>query len=162
MSSSPAVLLYGNDDFAIQRRLEELSAIFPDASSAGMNTARLDARSMSEDDLNNAVNAMPFLADRRLIVLANPSARYLTPQARLKFQDFLRRCPDHTAAHHRARRPEQCRTQADAKDENKHWLVKWMKKAVCSLIFMLPGARNDGLIIKPSSRLGRSGLARPG
>ena len=56
--------------------LAEFGSIFTDPTSADMNTARLDARSMSEDELNNAVNSMPFLANQRLVLLANPSARY--------------------------------------------------------------------------------------
>ena len=63
--------LYGNDEFAISRRLKDFESDFSDPTSADMNTARFDARSMSEDDLNNAVNAMPFLAKRRLVLLAN-------------------------------------------------------------------------------------------
>ena len=60
--------LFGNDEFAIARRVSEFAADFPDTSSADMNTARLEARTMSEDDLNNAVNAMPFLAKQRLVI----------------------------------------------------------------------------------------------
>jgi hypothetical protein len=47
MSSSPAVLLYGNDDFAIQRRLG-VGAIFPDAQRR--HEHRLPDARMSEDD----------------------------------------------------------------------------------------------------------------
>ena len=74
--------LLGNDEFAISRRLKDLEADFPDPTTADMNTARLEARSMSEDDLNNAINAMPFLAKRRLVLLANPSVRKLISEGR--------------------------------------------------------------------------------
>ena len=50
--------LYGNDEFAIARKLKDFDSDFSDPTSADMNTARLEARSMSEDDLGNAVNAM--------------------------------------------------------------------------------------------------------
>jgi DNA polymerase III delta subunit len=73
--------LFGNDEFAISRRLKEFESDFTDPTSADMNTARLDARSMSEERLNNAVNAMPFLAKRRLVLLANPSSKYNNPSA---------------------------------------------------------------------------------
>ena len=66
--------LFGNDEFAISRKLKDFDSDFTDPTSADMNTARLDARSMSENDLNNAVNAMPFLAKRRLVLMANPSS----------------------------------------------------------------------------------------
>ena len=54
--------LYGNDEFAISRKLKDFESDFSDPTSADMNTARLDARSLSEDSLSNALNAMPFLA----------------------------------------------------------------------------------------------------
>ena len=72
MPHENVLFLYGNDEFAIARRLAELQSRHD---KDGMNTARLEARSVSEDDLNNAVNAMPFLSDRRLVFLSNPSAR---------------------------------------------------------------------------------------
>ena len=77
--------LYGNDEFAIARRLKEFEADFSDPSSADMNTARLDARTASQDELNNAINAMPFLAPKRLVTLENPSGRYPKPDQRRKF-----------------------------------------------------------------------------
>src|SRR5215211_5482795 len=61
--------LFGNDEFAITRKLKEFESDFTDPTSADMKTARLEARSMDENDLNNAVNAMPFLAKRRLVML---------------------------------------------------------------------------------------------
>src|SRR5512132_2690331 len=88
--------LYGNDEFAISRRLKEFESDFSDPTSADMNTARFDARSMSEDDLNNAVNAMPFLAKRRLVLLANPSAKYNNPSVRKKFFEFIEKMQNTT------------------------------------------------------------------
>src|SRR6266545_4293345 len=88
--------LFGNDEFAISRKLKEFESDFPDPTSAEMNSARLDARSMSENDLNNAVNAMPFLAKRRLVLLTNPSAKYNNPSIRKKFLEFLAKAPETT------------------------------------------------------------------
>ena len=76
--------LFGNDEFAISRKLKDFGSDFTDPTSAEMNTAQLDARSMNENDLNNSVNAMPFLATRRLVLLANPSAKYNNASARKK------------------------------------------------------------------------------
>ena len=85
MSSDPnIILLYGNDEYAISRRLREFESTFPDASSADMNVTRLDARTMSANDLQNAVMSMPFLADHRLVLLANPSKRYVGPRTKTK------------------------------------------------------------------------------
>lgn len=125
--------LFGNDEFAIQRKLKEFEADFPDPTSAGMNTARLDARSMSEDDLNNAVNALPFLAKRRLVLLQNPSSGYNNPSARKKFCEFLEKITETTRL--------VMYESVEPRDVDKHWLVKWAEKnskLTQTKAFMLP------------------------
>ncbi|HEY2981372.1 MAG TPA: DNA polymerase III subunit delta [Anaerolineales bacterium] len=123
--------LYGNDEFAIAGRLKEFEADFPDATSADMNTARLDARGMLEDELNNAVNAMPFLAASRLVILANPTAKYNTPSARKKFEDFLDKAPEtaRIVLHEWVETKTYKDPAKEEKDDEKHWLVKWGRKA---------------------------------
>ncbi|MGD8405050.1 MAG: DNA polymerase III subunit delta [Anaerolineales bacterium] len=125
--------LYGNDEFAITRRLKEFEADFSDSTSADMNTVRLDARTMSENDLNMAVNAMPFLAPRRLVTLANPSGKYTNPNQRKKFKEFIEKAPEtaHLVIYE----------EMEPRDVNKHWLVKWSgknSKLVKTQSFMLP------------------------
>ena len=131
MNDTSVIFLYGNDEFAIARRLAESSSIFTDPTSADMNTARLDARSMNKDDLNNAVNAMPFLAKQRLVMLANPSARYSSPQARKKLFDFIEKVPP--TAQLMIYENVDVKTYRDRsrqeKEDEKHWIVKWMKKS---------------------------------
>jgi len=125
--------LYGNDEFAISRRLKEFEADFPDPTSADMNTAHLEVRTMTENELNTAVNAMPFLAPKRLVTLANPSAKYSKPAERKKFEAFLEKVPETArVVVHEVMEP---------RDANRHWLVKWSGqngKLVKSQAFMLP------------------------
>jgi DNA polymerase-3 subunit delta len=125
--------LYGNDEFAISRRLKDFESDFTDATSADMNTARLDTRSMSENDLNNAVNAMPFLAKRRLVLLANPSAKYNNPSVRKKFLEFIEKAQDTTRV--------VLYESVEPRDAEKHWLVKWAEKnekLIQTKAYMLP------------------------
>ena len=131
---SPNVyFLYGNDEFAIARRLKEFEADFSDPTSADMNTAHLEARSMGSDELNTAVNAMPFLAKRRLVTLANPSGKYTQPNQRKKFKEFIENVPDTARlVLHETMEP---------RDLNNHWLVTWAgknSKLVKTQAFMLP------------------------
>ena len=134
MSMAPNVyFLYGNDEFAISRRLKEFEADFSDPTSADMNTARLEARTMTENDLNTAVNAMPFLAPRRLVLLANPSAKYSKPSERKKFEEFLEKTPDTARV--------VVYEIVEPREANKHWLLKWAQpniKVVKTQAFMLP------------------------
>ena len=125
--------LFGNDEFAITRKLKEFESDFTDPTSADMNTARLEARSVSEDDLNNAVNAMPFLAKRRLVLLQNPSAKYNNPNIRKKFFEFLEKTPDTTRL--------VMFESVEPKEAERHWLVKWAEKnnkLIQAKAFMLP------------------------
>ncbi len=115
--SDSLLFLYGNDEFAISRRLADLQARHD---KDGMNTARLEARAVSDEELNNAVNAMPFLAEKRLVFLSGPSARTSAPAARQKFLDFLLAAPPSTlVVMHEAVEP---------REAAKHWLVKRAEK----------------------------------
>jgi len=125
--------LYGNDEFAITRRLKEFEADFTDPTSADMNTARLEARTMTENDLNTSVNAMPFLAPKRLVLLADPSVKYSKPTERKKFEGFLEKVPDTARL--------VIYEEIEPRNVEKHWLVKWggkNNKLVKTQAFMLP------------------------
>ncbi len=142
--------LFGNDEFAISRKLKEFEADFPDPTSADMNTARLDARSVSDNDLNNAVNAVPFLARRRLVLLANPSAKYNNPSARKKFLEFIEKTPDTTRL--------VIYESVEPRDAEKHWLLKWAEKnssLIQTKAFMLPRLKDmAGWIINETRQQG--------
>jgi DNA polymerase-3 subunit delta len=141
--------LYGNDEFAITRRLAEFGAVFTDPTSADMNTARLDARTVSEDELNNAVNAMPFLAGQRLVLLSNPSARYNKPDMRRKFLEFIGKIPESTRL--------VIYESVEPKESEKHWLNKWVERTKLAQVqaFMLPRLKEmDGWILNETKRQG--------
>ncbi len=126
-------ILYGNDEFAITRRLKDFESDFTDPTTAGMNTAHLEARSVSEDDFNNALNAMPFLAPKRLVVLSNPSAKYNKVGTRKKFEEYISKAPDSVKL--------VIHELIEPKEAEKHWLIKWAAKnasIVKAQAFMLP------------------------
>ena len=142
--------LFGNDEFAISRKLKDFDSDFTDPTSADMNTARLDARSMSENDLNTSVNAMPFLAKRRLVLLANPSAKYNNPPTRKKFLEFVEKAPDTTRL--------VLYESIEPRDAEKHWLVKWAEKnskLIQTKAFMLPRLKDmTGWIVNETKSQG--------
>ncbi len=142
------LFLYGTDEFAIARRVSEIAA---KTDKDGMNTSRLEARLTSDEELNNAVNSMPFLSDKRLVILANPSAKYSSPEARKKFSTFLSKVPPTTLlVLHEAVEP---------KEADKHWLVKWTAKAedAKAEAFMAPRARDmAGWIVNEAKKQGGS------
>ena len=142
--------LYGNDEFAISRRLKDFESDFTDPTSADMNTARLEARSMSENDLNNSVNAMPFLAKRRLVLLANPSAKYNNPTARKKFLEFIEKAQDTTRV--------VMYESVEPREAERHWLVKWAEKnekLLQTKAYMLPRMKEmTGWIVNETKNQG--------
>jgi DNA polymerase-3 subunit delta len=142
--------LYGNDEFAITRKLKEFESDFTDPTSADMNTARLDARSVDENELNNAVNAMPFLAKRRLVLLQNPSSKYNNPTARKKFLEYIEKTPDTTRL--------VMFESVEPREADKHWLVKWAEKnskLIQTRAFMLPRLKDmPGWIINETKNQG--------
>jgi DNA polymerase-3 subunit delta len=113
---------FGNDEFAIRKQAEKFAARFTDPTSAGMNTARLDARTVSENELSNATGSMPFLADQRLVVLENVSKRFTGLDGHKKFTAFLETVPAFTRLV--IVDPEEIKE----KDLSSHWLVKWVEK----------------------------------
>jgi DNA polymerase-3 subunit delta len=144
------IFLYGNDEYAIARRLKEYETDLTDPASADMNTARLDARTMSEDELNNAVNALPFMASRRLVLLGNPSARYASPSARNKFFEFLEHTPETALV--------LIHELVEPREADKHWLVQWAAKKEALIRtqgFMLPRQREmTGWIAEEAKKQG--------
>ena len=142
------IFLYGNDEFAITRRLKDFESDFADPTTAGMNTAHLEARSMSEDELNNAVNAMPFLASKRLVILANPSAKYNNPATRKKFEEYISNVPESARL--------VIHELVEPKEAEKHWLMKWAGKntlVIKTQAFLLPKLRDmAGWIINEAKR----------
>lgn len=152
------LFLYGNDEYAISRRLTEFKADFPGASEAQMNTVELDARSMLEDQWVRAIQTLPFLAGHRLVTLGYPSGRFARPKAK-RLQDASEPEADEDLAGPKAESssaPEQREkflqsllgippttllviweymelrswgTQAQQeKEDRKHWLVKWIQE----------------------------------
>lgn len=139
----PTLLLFGTDEFAISRRLSEIAA---KTDKDGMNTSRLEARLTNDQELNNAVNSMPFLSDKRLVILANPSQKYAAGEPRKKFTAFLDKIPPTTLL---------VLTETIEKEAEKHWLVKWAAKneSAKAEAMMLPKPRDmNGWIINEMKR----------
>lgn len=72
-------IFHGDDALGIQKAIAGMLAKLGDPSIADLNLTRLDGRSASEDDLRSAALSIPFLAERRLVVLTNPLARFARP-----------------------------------------------------------------------------------
>jgi DNA polymerase III subunit delta len=118
MTESPSVLLlHGNDEFAIAAHIEKLCAGLGDPATADMNIARFDGRlGLDFEALNTAVNAAPFLAPRRVMVLVHPVSAFASAEARKKFIGLLEKAQPTTMI---------ALVEYDELKRD-HWLMKWV------------------------------------
>jgi DNA polymerase-3 subunit delta len=87
---SPEIYLFdGDDEFAINESISKIISRLGDANIAGMNTTRLDGRSFSLSQLNDAVASVPFLASKRLVILSHPTSRLKDKKDQVEFINFL-------------------------------------------------------------------------
>jgi DNA polymerase-3 subunit delta len=117
MSEAPSVLiLHGNDEFAIAAHIAKLCAGLGDPASAELNIARFDGRlGLDFEALNTAVNAAPFLAPRRVMVLEHPIAAFASAPARKKFLELLDKA-----------QPTTIIALVEYEElKRDHWLLKW-------------------------------------
>jgi DNA polymerase-3 subunit delta len=129
MSSANVLLYHGDDLFAIERGTAELLAGLGDPGMVDLNLARLDGRSASLDNIYAAANAMPFLSDRRVVILANPIARVKDEAARGRFRALLDELPESTLLI-LVIEDEIDRGDWKTMPEKKgHWLRKWLAAA---------------------------------
>ena len=97
MDKPTVYILHGDDTFGIQRVLDGLLARMGDPAMADLNTTRYDGREASEEVVRSAANSMPFLSDRRMVILSHPFARLNSEAARARFRELLDGLPESTA-----------------------------------------------------------------
>lgn len=62
-------ILYGEDDFSRQQALNEIKGTIGDETALATNTTVLDAPQATVDQLRMVAEAMPFLAEKRLVII---------------------------------------------------------------------------------------------
>jgi DNA polymerase-3 subunit delta len=133
---SPIIyLLHGNDEFAIQTFLKEnLIPKMGGGADATMDITTLDGRTDKLEVIQGEVQTIPFLSNRRMVIINNPLA--LT-KSKDKLKDFFNTVPDTTALV-----LIEGELQSSKRDRNKpHWLVDWAQSnsARCWMkSFLLP------------------------
>jgi DNA polymerase-3 subunit delta len=122
--SKPVVYIFhGDDEFAIGQALAGIESQIGDPSTVAMNTTTLDGRNLNLDELVRATRAMPFLADRRLVVLKDPLGALKSSKERDKFRSILESTPATTALVIQISKPL---VDPPARRKGQiHWLEKW-------------------------------------
>ena len=69
-------ILLGEDDFSLRRALEEIKNGVGDQALLSANTTTLDGHELSLDQLRTVCETMPFLAERRLVIVRGLLERF--------------------------------------------------------------------------------------
>jgi DNA polymerase-3 subunit delta len=145
MADRPVIYLFhGDDEPAIRGEIEKLKARVGGPGVLEMNFTRLDGRSLAFDDLVTACAAMPFLAERRLVLLEHPLDQARDEASRKRLLDFLARVPPSTAVvlvHHPG-----LTGPRDRREGKIHWLEQWAETAgerVYLREYNLPGGQSE-------------------
>lgn len=146
MDNKPVVYIFhGDDELAIQSAVTSLFKHLGDPGTAEMNTTRLDGAQTGLAEILNAAATMPFLAERRLVILNNPLSRLKDKASQERFCEMMDQLPQSAALVLSI--PDQQRYKQggwhwETLDE-KHWLQSWAKgsqKRVYVKDFGLPQA----------------------
>jgi len=115
-------ILHGDDEFAISQECAKLIIVMQEEDPSGMNITQLEGKQMSEQDLRTAVNTLPFLTSRRLVLLSDLSPH----QDGQRFLSLLEQMPTSTFLVVQAFDSFD-RGKWKHYDPEKHWLAKWVK-----------------------------------
>lgn len=88
-------VLHGDDTFTRSEELHGLQAKMGDAEMAELNTTLLDGRSVTWEELRQHCDSLPFLSDRRLVIVAGLLARLAQRGAGTDEKAFLDRLLEH-------------------------------------------------------------------
>lgn len=130
--SRPVVyILHGDDEHGMGRFVDQLTALMGDPGLAELNITRLDGRRCTEDELRTAATALPFLTERRLVLVEHPLARVSAAEEQKRFLQFLAGLPESTALvlmvnDQLQRKKGRVEWEVLSSD---HWLVKWCQAA---------------------------------
>lgn len=142
----PAVYIFhGDDEFSLYRQLAALKSKLGDPSLADLNTTILDGRSADLRELENAVKAMPFLADRRLVMVKHAAALGEKPASRKRFLELLTECPRTTAL---VLVEDEVLKNDQGKKGDLHWLEAWGRKAGDKALVRLFAVPKGGRLVE--------------
>lgn len=118
-------VLHGDDDYAIGSMVNKICTLMGDPSIADLNIARMDGAVVSLDEVKSNISTMPFLAERRLVILAHPLSR--SEGGKEKLTAMMDSLPDSAAL---VLLLDDAFERKDWKTvSQKHWLRKWAQGA---------------------------------
>lgn len=119
-------VFHGDDQLAIGESIAELKSRLGDRSTVELNLTMLDGRSFSIQEFETASKSLPFLSERRLIVIDNPLAYMNSDTNRRSVLALLEEIPEQNAVVLAEYRP--LLSPKDKRQGKAHWLEQWVNK----------------------------------
>ena len=127
MTDKPVIyILHGDDEYAITQFISNMESKMGDPSTAGLNITHFEKGSLPLDEIAAVVQSMPFLAERRLVVLHDPLTGMQSSTVRNQFKGLLEKAPPTTALVLVINRP--LIPHRDRRKGKQHWLQKWAQE----------------------------------
>ncbi|OGO31076.1 MAG: DNA polymerase III subunit delta [Chloroflexi bacterium RBG_16_54_11] len=124
VEEGPAIYIFdGDDELAINESIDKIRSRLGDANIAEMNTTRLDGRSSTLPQLQDAVATVPFLAPKRLVIITHPTTHYQDKPGQERFLNFL--SSEKPAAKIVLVEYDFLTSDRDRRDGKLNWLEKW-------------------------------------
>jgi len=124
-------ILRGDDREEIESKLHDFYQRLGEPNMAELNTTRLEGKSATLNDLRSAALALPFLTERRLVIVENALQPYEgrgKQKDRAQFTEFLDSLPQTTAlvlVTPDSRKYKRGEYHWESLDE-KNWLIQWV------------------------------------
>ncbi|MBI9049870.1 MAG: DNA polymerase III subunit delta [Anaerolineaceae bacterium] len=137
VKNKQVIILHGNDEQGIDDilRAQVFSLPSADPATAELNTVQLDAQKTTLSELQSAALSMPFLSEKKLIVLRNALILAKGKQQQTALQEALESLPSYIVlaliilddGKNRKNKQGQWAFTWDTLNE-KHWLSKWQSE----------------------------------
>lgn len=126
MTKPVVYILHGDDEYAIRQALAKVEHSLGDPGTAQMNIDRFDKRTVSWNEISMAMRAMPFLAERRLVIVEHALEDVRSAAERENLLALLADVPETTMLVLVITKP--LVSWKDRRGGKKHWLEEWAAK----------------------------------
>jgi len=120
-------ILHGDDEYAIQQQIKRVEQSLGDPASSQMNIDRFDGNVWDYNAVLSATLSLPFLSERRLVILTDPLKGVRTKKQREELKHILDITPSTTMLLLQFHHP--LLSWQERKKKKKHWLEEWVNDA---------------------------------
>ena len=127
MAKPLVYILHGDDEYAIRRQVKRVEQSIGDPVTSQMNIDRFDGNVWDYNAVLTAVLSIPFLSEKRLVILLDPLKGIRTKKQREELKQLLSMTPPTTILLLQIQHP--LVSWQERKKDKKHWLEEWANGA---------------------------------